>query len=158
MNAIKESIADREKKETLIQAISQLYLHNHFELNENDYANKVSFYTVALQVLNDFDFDKSKQQHMISYIAGNFGDSSINNKFDLIIHLNKQLCGTDPVSYRSLGFRSIWWLLDNNKDNLTLDYVSEIVRLLLPFFDGFKCKEYLEDYIYLLAEIKEQNL
>lgn len=110
---------------------------------ENPTMNKIlvhSFYNVAIKLTKDLDLTDSQ----FNYYKKNFLAKNVRDKSDLIEYLiNEKLRINKNDSRYYLGFRSIYFILNQNINIINYKYLSEINKMLTPFFISFKHKELL---------------
>ena len=114
----------------------------HFEILEST-MNKLlveRFYNVAIKLTKDFEFSDSQ----FEYFKNTFLAKNVKNKLDLIEYLTterEQKNRNDSRYY--LGFRSVYFVLNNNLENVNYEYLAEINKILEPFFSSYKHTELL---------------
>ena len=129
-------------KHHLISNYSSFCSLPDFEV-QNPTMNKLlirSFYDVVIKLTKDFEFTVSQ----FDYYKKNFLAINARNKLELIEFLIVERENIKPNDSRYyLGFRSIFFVLNNNSEIVNYEYLEGINNMLEPFFSSFKHKELL---------------
>lgn len=110
---------------------------------KDDYPKyKRKFFSCVIDMIDELDID---DENRLNYIAENIlGPIKFSNKRDVTDFLEQELTKENlDMRFLSLGFRSIYFLLDDNINQITVEYIRSINKKLYPFFVLFKNKELL---------------
>ncbi|GAO31729.1 hypothetical protein [Geofilum rubicundum] len=96
------------------------------------------FYDAAMRLICDLSYSPDE----FNYCAKNFQAQNVADKLDLIdfFSLQKNFVAQNDSRYR-LGFRSFYFALRQNLDNIDFDYIASINKTLAPFYLNYKHKE-----------------
>lgn len=117
-----------EKTMNLIQNLYLFTNSDESKFNSRDLHIK-PFFETAIQLLSDFDYKEDR----IRYISGNFGCRT-SDKEELVKFLVEKENTTSSDSYKILGFRSIWVMLNDNLEKIDALYMDSVNRKLSAFF------------------------
>lgn len=132
----------------LLYPISELYLFpRDIDMQgapEAQQALRKSFYSSMVKLLIDFEIHLKPND--LSYIAKNLGcqPSSIEK---LINELGVKQNNVENNMYHTLGFRSIHYILHYNVAYIKPNYIYNINRMLLPFFERYRFKNRLTSWL-----------
>ncbi len=124
----------------LISPISCFYENPDFDI-EKPTTNPtlvIPFYDVVLKLIIDFDFTDTQ----FKVFKSNLGLKEARNKSELIEGvISKRDNITRSDSRYRLGFRSVYYVLNNNLEDISYEYVWELNKILKPFFTSYCYKE-----------------
>jgi hypothetical protein len=103
-----------------------------------------SIYDSMLKLL--VDYGDKLSPHNLSYVASNLHCQS-NNMKELIGELEKKKNDLENNSYHSLGFRSIYLILNENITYIKPNYIYNIYSMLRPFFERYRYQNRLTSWL-----------
>ena len=136
---VQEQMFNNSEVSILLHKLELMYLlPNYINITSDPAKFKKLFFDAAIKFVTELKFTEEQAR----YIASNF-DSGLKyiKPEELIEKLREiqQNGDTDSTYYIMLGFRSLWFLLNNNKDNVSLIFVDEVTEILHPFFLSTQC-------------------
>ena len=134
-----EQLSSSSEVSILLHKLELMHLlPNYIDITSDPAKFKKLFFDAAIKFVTELKFTEEQAR----YIASNF-DSGLKyiKPEELIEKLREiqQNGDTDSTYYIMLGFRSLWFLLNNNKDNVSLIFVDEVTEILHPFFLSTQC-------------------
>ena len=140
-----EPTCDLEKY-FMLANISRLYSIPEFEMDNPTMDKELIniLYDVTNELLLKYSVDS---EHRMQYIASNFNVNT-NDRIELISALEEERNNPnrDDSRYR-MGFRSVYVLISDNIDKIKKSELKEILEKLKPFFDNYKRKDLLNQYV-----------
>ncbi len=131
---------DRPLIDEHLRMIEQLYLHPFFTIDKESRILIDCFYDVSVDVTRKWSVNAKLQPYFISNFFN--GLSSREQLVKRFIHEKRMPTRND--SRYMMGFRSLWFVLRENRDKLSADYTAQIISKLEPFFSNFMYKQYLQ--------------
>lgn len=130
-----------EERRLLLQPISRLYTLPEFTVDRatSDSTLIRVFYELAIKLTKELPISpKSFAYYRDNYIPSSLRDG-IHNEAQLIDYLGWEMekPARNDGRYR-MGFRSIYYILDQNIDQIKVAYICEINKKLAPFYKVYR--------------------
>ena len=125
-------------KSALLESMSPLYLFPEFTIENATESPEliVPFYDLAIELTQKYSVNERSIDHYITnFTMENSHPKSVKNLDELVNFLELQKSNFKRNDSRfTLGFRSIWFIINENLSIITLEDIASFNKKLKPFY------------------------